>query len=176
MNPARLYRPQLITPAVREAGIATVFSTVFADCHMQPSFTRFLRLAFEPQVTSVAEIAWNLGVNATSMSARFSRAGLPPAGEYVARAHLVWVAQLACEPSTHSLRRISFELGNSSSTHLGRTIRALTGLSGAEFRREYSRDRATLQFWRRLVWPYRDVLARFNPLPSRTTARRSEAA
>ena len=123
----------------------------------------FFRLAFSPRLTSAKELAGHMGVQTSTLMSKFFRAGVPSPKQYVAYARLIWAAHLGETPAM-SISAIATRLNASSPQSFHRTVRTLTGMSAAAFRREFDGPRALDYFCARLVRPYRDALYRFDPV------------
>jgi AraC-like DNA-binding protein len=124
---------------------------------------RFFAAAFAPNVTRAQQVAARLGVPPSTLASRFYRAALPSPKQYVAWARLVWAARLGESPAL-SVSLIAHRLDASSPQSFSRTVRTLTGLTAAEFRRRHTGAGMLDRFRALLVRPYRDTLCTFNPL------------
>jgi len=124
---------------------------------------RFFRAVFSPRVTGAKLLAAELAVCPSTLVSRFYRAGLPSPKRYVATARLAWAAHLAESPAL-SVAAIALRLEASSPQSFGRTVRTMTGMTAAQFRRAYTGATMLDHFRATLVMPYRDTLRTFDPL------------
>jgi AraC-like DNA-binding protein len=126
-------------------------------------WTRFLVAAFAPHMVSCKQIAASLGVGSSTLTSRFYRAGLPSPKRYIAHARLVWAARLGETPGL-SISAIAHRLDASSPQSFGRMVRALTGVTAADFRNQFDGAAMLERFRAELVEPYREKLQSFDPL------------
>jgi AraC-like DNA-binding protein len=126
-------------------------------------WTRFLVAAFAPRTVSCKQIAASLGVGSSTLTSRFYRAGLPSPRRYIAHARLVWAARLGETPGL-SISAIAHRLDASSPQSFGRMVRALTGVTAADFRSRFDGAAMLERFRAELVEPYQEKLQSFDPL------------
>jgi len=151
-------RDTFIQQAVRDLAGANSESTRFTA-----GWSRFLVAAFAPRTVSCKQIAASLGVGSSTLTSRFYRAGLPSPKRYIAHARLVWAARLGETPGL-SISAIAHRLDASSPQSFGRMVRALTGVTAADFRSRFDGAAMLERFRAELVEPYQEKLQSFDPL------------
>lgn len=119
-----------------------------------------IRLA--PRLPSVRRLARHLSVVPSTLMSRFFRAGLPSPKRYLASVRLVHAAALFQAPSL-SVSDVAYRLEYSSPQSFGRHVRALLGITGAEFRHRYSFEAALDDYVSRLIVPFRVTFSTFHP-------------
>lgn len=154
-------------PFIRQA-LGVILCDIGGTDEQNDGRTEFFRLALSPRVTSAKELANRLGVLPSTLMSRFFRAALPSPKQYVAYARLVWAAYLAESPGM-SMVAIADRLNASSAQSFHRTVRALMGMSAAQFRQSYTGTRMLESFRACLVTPYRETLRTFDPLAQSAT-------
>lgn len=177
MLTAQRERDTFIQRAIRELTAATS-----ASARSTTGWARFIAASFAPRAASCKQIAASLGVGCSTLTSRFYRAGLRSPKSYIAHARLVWAARLG-ETAGLSISAIAHRLDASSPQSFGRTVRALTGMTAAEFRSRFDGVAMLERYRAELVEPYREKLQSFDPLdpcgrerPSVNAARRSVRA
>jgi|GEM_PF-575795 len=177
MLTAQRERDTFIQRAIRELTAATS-----ASARSTTGWARFIAASFAPRAASCKQIAASLGVGCSTLTSRFYRAGLPSPKSYIAHARLVWAARLG-ETAGLSISAIAHRLDASSPQSFGRTVRALTGMTAAEFRSRFDGVAMLERYRAELVEPYREKLQSFDPLdpcetekPTVNAARRSVRA
>lgn len=135
-----------------------------------PEHARNARLFFEalvrlaPSVTTVRKLSVLLGVRPSTMMSRFHRAGLPSPKSYLSGVRLLHAAVLF-EDRGMSVADVAYRLEYSSPQSFGRHVRAMLGVTSSEYRRRFPFPTALERFLALMIGPYRDALARFQPLP-----------
>ena len=124
---------------------------------------RFFAAAFATNAANGKRVAASLGVHPSTLVSRFHRAGLPTVRQYVAWARLVWAARLGETPGL-SISAIAHRLDASSPQSFGRSVRTLTRMSAAEFRRTFTGVSMLDRYRQTLVIPHRATLRSFDPL------------
>ncbi len=133
----------------------------------QESWTFFEMLVRQSaRVGSVRELAEKLEILPSTLMSRFYRAGLPTPKRYLAIARLVRAAYL-CENSGFSIANVANHLEYSSPQSFGRHVKSIMGVTGLQFRQDFSGISMLDFFERQLVRPYRTILEWFNPLSGR---------
>jgi AraC-like DNA-binding protein len=129
-----------------------------ADC------LRFFEALFmaPPSVTTVRQLAHNMGVVPSTFMSRFFRARLPAPQRYRAMARLVRAARL-CENPGLSITHVAYHLDYSSPQSFSRHVQALLQCTAIEFRRTYDGEGMLDRMRHDLVLPYRLALQQFEP-------------
>ena len=132
---------------------------------------RFFEALFlsPPSVYTVRRLAQSLEVLPSTLMSRFFRARLPAPKRYLAMARLVRAAHLF-ENLGFSIANVSNHLEYSSPQSFGRHVRAMLGLSAAEFRERYDGLGMFDRFRQELVLPYLVELRKLSPLVRRCAA------
>jgi AraC-like DNA-binding protein len=144
-------------------------ATLAADLEGAPEgCLRFFAALFaaSPAPVTVRALARGLGVLPTTLMSRFFRLHLPPPKRYLALARLTRAARLL-ENAGCTLTSVAHHLDYSSAQSFGRHVRALLGVTAAEFRRRYDGEAVFARFREELVVPYRETLRAFSPLGKR---------
>lgn len=129
-----------------------------------PCMTFFETLFAAPtSLTTVRQLANQMGVMPTTFMSRFFRNGLPAPKKYLALARLVRAAALLENPG-YSITQAALMLEYSSPQSFSRHVRSMLNLSGAEFRMHYNGDKMLHEFRARLVLPFISTLTHFNPV------------
>jgi AraC-like DNA-binding protein len=138
--------------------IAADLPDVPADC------VRFFEALFmaPPSVTTVRQLAHNMGVVPSTFMSRFFRARLPAPKRYLAMARLVRAARL-CENPGLSITHVAYHLDYSSPQSFSRHVQALLQCTAIEFRRTYDGEGMLDRMRHDLVLPYRLALQQFEP-------------
>ncbi|HTS88850.1 MAG TPA: helix-turn-helix domain-containing protein [Gemmatimonadales bacterium] len=123
-----------------------------------------IRLA--PDLGTARELARRLGVQCTTLTSRFARAGLPSPKSYLAAVRLVHAALLFERPG-FTVADVAYRLDYSSPQSFGRHVRALLGITSSELRRRFPFETALQRFLEVMLMPYRAVWAGFRPLARR---------
>jgi AraC-like DNA-binding protein len=136
---------------------------------------RFFVTIFSPSATTGLAVAAQFGVVPSTLMSRFDRAGLPSPKQYMALAKLVRAAYLG-EVAGLPIRAIAERLHASSPQSFGRTVRHMTGMTAAEFKRTVSGATMLDRFINSLVAPYREILRTFDPIHPNPHALRASQA
>ena len=116
-----------------------------------------------PTVSSAKTLAQQAGVNASALSSRFHRAGLPSPKRYLASVRLLYAAAIL-EDARVSLAQVAIRLRYSSPQSLGRHVREQFGLPANEFRAKYSFTALASHTAYHLLTRHRSTLRWFAPL------------
>lgn len=141
------------------AAIAPDLEGAPPDCRL--FFEYMVRRA--PELTTACRLARSLRTGATSLTSRFLRAGLPSPKTYLAHVRLLHAAWLFTA-SGLVVADVAHRLEYSSAQAFGRHVKALLGITAAEFRRRVGFPAALARFRARLLAPFRDRLLTFHPL------------
>lgn len=169
---------------VPERPVCDALASVIRAIEVEPDGTRtrctegcrrFFVTIFAPRATTGLAVAAELGVVPSTLMSRFARAGLPSPKQYMALAKLVRAAYLG-EVAGLPIRAIAERLHASSPQSFGRTVRNMTGMTAAEFKRTMSGATMLDRFTASLVRPYRDILRNFDPIRPRPPAARASEA
>ena len=139
--------------------IAPDLEGVPPDCHL--FFEYVVRRA--PEFGTACRLARALRTAPTSLTSRFLRAGLPSPKTYLAHARLLYAAWFFTS-SGLVVADVAHRLEYSSAQAFGRHVRALLGVTAAEYRRRVTFSAALAQFRARLLTPFRDRLLTFHPM------------
>jgi AraC-like DNA-binding protein len=171
---------RLVTePASRPA--ARILGPVLARLPGLPDDARLfleamVRLA--PNTPTVRGLARLVRVRASTLTSRFSRAGLPSAKRYLAAIRLLYAAQYF-ENEGLSVSDVAYRLECSSPQSFSRHVRLVLGITSREFRGRYPFGALLRRFLELLVDPYVDRWKRFRPLarqrgfPARSLSRQA---
>jgi len=162
-----LDRPCLPDPFIRDA-LASVLADLEVDeagvtVPCTDGCRRFFQAVFAPETTVASDIARRLGVQSSTLTSRFARAGLPSPKQYLSAARLVWAAYLGESPAL-TISAISMRLCASTPQSFGRTIRGRLGMTATEFRHRFTGQRMLDQFLQTLVIPFRNTIRAFDPV------------
>lgn len=124
-------------------------------------FEQMVRVA--PSVCTARALAVWLRVESSTFTSRFFRAGLPSPKRYLAATRLLYAAALLGEPGL-SVSDVAYRLEFSSPQSFGRHVRAVMGVTAAEFRRRFTLFSALDDYTARLLMPFRVTFRSFNPL------------
>ena len=124
-------------------------------------FEALIRLA--PRIVTVRRLCDQLRVRPSTLVSRFSRAGLPSPKSYLAAVRLLHAAVLF-DGTGLTVSDVAYRLDYSSPQSFGRHLRALLGITTAEFRSRLPFAAAAARFVSVMITPYRDVLRAFHPL------------
>ncbi len=138
---------------------------ISADLHGAPAdCLRFLEQLFlsPPSLTTVRQLAREMGVLPSTFMSRFFRAKLPAPKRYLAMARLVRAARLFENPGL-SISHVAYHLDYSSPQSFSRHVHALLQCTAVEFRRTFDGEGMLDRMRQDLVIPYRDALHAFEP-------------
>jgi AraC-like DNA-binding protein len=129
-----------------------------------PESRRFMEALIRtaPRVTTVRELARDLGVHPSSLMSRFHRSRLPAPKRYLAATRLLY-ASAYFENSQASVASIAHRLDYSSPQSFGRHVRTMMGMTASHFRYRFPLQRMIDHFIRALINPHRDALLSFDP-------------
>ncbi len=113
-------------------------------------------------MTTVRQLARQLGVVPTTFMSRFFRARLPAPKRYLAAARLVRAARLFENPG-HSITHVAFLLEYSSPQSFSRHVQHVMHCGAAEFRRRYDGFAMLEHLCTELLEPHRDIFRTFTP-------------
>ena len=158
---------------MRHAVAAVLADVAEVPDELVPGCARFFGAVFKSKSDFYQDACRETGVHSSTLGSRFYRAGLPSPKRFIAFARLVWAAHLAEAPGA-SYGAIAHRIGASSPQSFGRTVRSLTGLTAADFRRSFDGPTMLARFREMLVVPHRGTFRGFDPLASdsRATTRR----
>lgn len=120
-----------------------------------------VRLA--PTTPTVRGLARAFGFQPSTLTSRFTRAGLPSAKRLLAAIRLLHAAA-QFENQGLSITDVAYRLDFSSPQSFGRHVRVGLGITSSEFRRRFPFPVALERFFSVLIDPYRDTWRRFRPL------------
>jgi AraC-like DNA-binding protein len=123
-------------------------------------FETLARLA--PALNTVRALARHLDVRPSTLMSRFQRAELPSPKTYLAGMRLLHVAYLFENPGL-SVADVAYRVDFSSPQSLGRHLKAMLGLTPAEFRQRFPFDIAVGRYRDLLITPYREALRALHP-------------
>jgi AraC-like DNA-binding protein len=134
---------------------------------------RFFELIFAraERVTTIRQLAAQLGLVTSTLMSRFFRNRLPAPKQYLAVARLVHAARLFENPGL-SVANVANHLDYSSPQSFGRHVKMMTGYTASDFRQQYDGEGMFEWFRARLVTPYLEQLRRFDPIDPRGWAGR----
>jgi AraC-like DNA-binding protein len=124
-------------------------------------FEALTRLA--PVIRTVRGLARHLRIPASTLMSRFLRAGLPSPKTFLAGMRLVHAAYLFRNPGL-SVADVAYRLDFSSPQSFSRHLRAMLGVTAAEYRRRFPFDVALTRYVDLLITPYRETFRAFRPL------------
>lgn len=118
-----------------------------------------------PAIKTVRQLSRRLGVPASTIMSRFTRAGLPSPKTYLAFSRLLHAAALL-ERDGYSISDVAYRLGYSSPQSFGRHLRVYLGITAGQFRDRYDLGACVEMFAERFIKPYRAVFRQFQPIPN----------
>jgi AraC-like DNA-binding protein len=124
-------------------------------------FEAVARLA--PVLATVRGLTRHLRICSSTLMSRFYRAGLPSPKTYLAGMRLVHAAHLFANPGL-SVSDVAYRLDYSSPQSFGRHLKAMLGVTAAEFRHRFPFDVSLARYVDLLITPYRETLGAFRPL------------
>lgn len=124
-------------------------------------FEALTRLA--PVIRTVRGLARHLRLPASTLMSRFLRAALPSPKTFLAGMRLVHAAYLFRNPGL-SVADVAYRLDFSSPQSFSRHLRAMLGVTAAEYRRRFPFDVALARYVDLLITPYRETFRAFRPL------------
>jgi AraC-like DNA-binding protein len=124
-------------------------------------FEALTRLA--PVMRTVRALARHLRIPASTLMSRFLRAALPSPKTFLAAMRLVHAAYLFRNPGL-SVADVAYRLDFSSPQSFSRHLRAMLGVTAAEYRRRFPFDVALSRYVDLLITPYRETFRAFRPL------------
>jgi AraC-like DNA-binding protein len=129
-----------------------------------PDCWRFFELLFDPspRISTVRQMARQMGILPSTLMSRFFRAKLPAPKRYLSLSRLIRAARLFENPGL-SVARIANHLDYSSPQSFGRHVRTVMKMSPVKFRSTYD-GQGMLQYFRsELILPYVETLCAFRP-------------
>ena len=129
-----------------------------------PGVKRFFEalVVLSPRTTSARDLCERLNIGASTFTSRFFRSMLPSPKQYLGAARLVHAAALLQLPSL-SVGDAAYRLDYSSPQSFSRHVKAVTGLTGREFRERVTFAAALDDFTTQLILPYRATFRTFHP-------------
>jgi AraC-like DNA-binding protein len=124
-------------------------------------FEVLTRLA--PVIRTVRALARHLRIPASTLMSRFLRASLPSPKAFLAAMRLVHAAYLFRNPGL-SVADVAYRLDFSSPQSFSRHLRAMLGVTAAEYRRRFPFEVALNRYVDLLITPYRETFRAFRPL------------
>lgn len=124
-------------------------------------FEALTRLA--PAIRTVRALARHLRIPASTLMSRFLRAALPSPKTFLAAMRLVHAAYLFRNPGL-SVADVAYRLDFSSPQSFSRHLRAMLGVTAAEYRRRFPFEVALDRYVDLLITPYRETFRAFRPL------------
>jgi methylphosphotriester-DNA--protein-cysteine methyltransferase len=122
-----------------------------------------LLVRYAPMSPSVRILCQALRVNSSTLGSRFFRARLPTPKMYLSMTRLLYAVRYFENENT-SVSFVANALHYSSPQSFGRHIRTLLGVTAVEFRKAFDFDRACEHFEQRLIVPFEETLATFDPV------------
>jgi len=106
-----------------------------------------------PDTATVAELSHRFGIPTSTLVSRFVRSGLPSPKDHLIAVRLCHAARMFDE-GDHTIADVAFRLGFASPQSFGRHLRAVMGITPAEFRARFPFGLVLERFLDRLVQPY----------------------
>ncbi|MDX2059880.1 MAG: helix-turn-helix transcriptional regulator, partial [Gemmatimonadales bacterium] len=122
-----------------------------------------LMIRLAPATPIARQLASQTQLRPSTLTSRFSRAGLPSPKTYIAALRLLYAAQYF-ENDGLSISDVAYRLECSSPQSFGRHVRAMLGITPGEFRRRFTFDAAIGRFVALLIDPYRAQWLSFHPM------------
>jgi len=122
-----------------------------------------LMIRLAPATPIARQLASQTQLRPSTLTSRFSRAGLPSPKTYIAALRLLYAAQYF-ENEGLSISDVAYRLECSSPQSFGRHVRAMLGITPGEFRRRFTFDAAIDRFVALLIDPYRPQWLSFHPM------------
>ncbi len=131
---------------------------------VRPSCLAFFEALFSvpASLTTVRQLAQQVGVMPTTFMSRFFRHGLPAPKKYLALARLVRAAGLLENPG-YSITQAALLLEYSSPQSFSRHVQSMLNCGAAEFRRRHNGESMLDEFRARLIMPFLASLSNFEP-------------
>jgi AraC-like DNA-binding protein len=166
-DPAGWQRLRALVSAPTDRNGARILAPLLDGLGEVPADTRLffealVRLA--PTTVTVRRLCRTLRVRPSTLMSRFGRAGLPSPKSYLAAMRLLHAALLFEQERGLSVADVAYRLDYSSPQSFGRHLRALMGVSGAEFRRRFPFPVALERYLTLMIFPYRTTFRAFHPL------------
>ena len=163
----RLLRDALVTDRTTELQRLALGQLAMDLAGAPEDCWRFFEALFTAgaRVSTVRQLARQLGVLPSTLMSRFFRLRLPAPKRYLAMARLTRAARLFENPGL-SVANVADHLDYSSPQSFGRHVRTMLGMTALDFRQHYDGEGMLQRFRDELVLPYMTVLRAFAPLTS----------
>lgn len=142
--------------------ILDVLNQVLIDATGMTRYFFHLLVRHAPTIQTSRACAKELRLDPSTFVSRFYRARLPSPKQYLAGTRLLYASAYLEVPGA-SLVDVANRLMYSSPQSFARHVQTVIGVTGGEFRREYTFAKMLERYLRDLIAPYRETYLQFDP-------------